>query len=90
MDPAVESITSGALGWDFALAKFISAMGIGLFGGVVTMIFAIRVVFEDPLRENPEVGERRGIKAAVQYKPKWSFWRVAERVKIFNQQPSKI
>ena len=87
MDPAVVSITSGALGWNFALAKTISATGIGLFGGVVTVIFAIRLVFADPLRENPEVGECRAIKAAFQDKPKWSFWRDAEQVKIFNQQP---
>ena len=33
-----------------------AAVGIGLFGGAVTMIFAKSVVFADPLRENQKSG----------------------------------
>ena len=34
MDPAMFLITSGTLGWDFAIGKTLAAVGIGLLGGV--------------------------------------------------------
>ncbi|MEK9979025.1 MAG: permease, partial [Paracoccaceae bacterium] len=66
MDPAMFLITSGTLGWEFALGKSMAAVGIGLFGGAVTMIFAKSVVFADPLREKPKVGGCCGVKAPFQ------------------------
>ena len=84
MDPAMFLITSGTLGWEFALGKTMAAVGIGLFGGAVTMIFAKSVVFADPLREKPKVGGCCGVKAPFQDRPLWSFWRDAERVEVFK------
>ena len=84
MDPAMFLITSGTLGWEFALGKTMAAVGIGLFGGAVTMIFAKSVVFADPLREKPKVGGCCGVKAPFQDRPQWSFWRDAERVEVFK------
>ena len=37
MDPAMFAITSGTLGWEFATAKTLSAVGVGLLGGFGTM-----------------------------------------------------
>ena len=56
MDPAMFLVTSGTLGWDFAMAKTIAAVAIGLLGGLGTMFFAASPVFRDPLREKPQVG----------------------------------
>ncbi|MEM6491744.1 MAG: permease, partial [Pseudomonadota bacterium] len=39
MDPPAFLITAGALGWDFAIAKTIAAVGVGLLGG-----FAIKAL----------------------------------------------
>ena len=36
MDPAMFLITSGTLGWKFAAAKTLAAVGLGLFGGMLT------------------------------------------------------
>ena len=71
MDPAMFLITSGTLGWEFALGKTMAAVGIGLFGGAVTMIFAKSVVFADPLQErarneNPKPRQRNRKQRAFQ------------------------
>ena len=74
MDPAMFLITSGTLGWDFALAKTLAAVGIGLFGGLGTMAFAASPVFRDPLREKPQVGGCCGAKRPFSGRPVWRFW----------------
>ena len=84
MDPAMFAITSGTLGFDFAIAKTLAAVSLGLFGGFVTMAFAKRAVFVDPLREKPQVGGCCGVKAPFQGDPVWSFWKVDERRLAFR------
>ncbi|MEO1140200.1 MAG: permease [Pseudomonadota bacterium] len=84
MDPAMFLITSGTLGWDFAIGKTISAVGLGLFGGFATMLLARSVVFADPLREKPAVGGCCGVKKPFEGKPVWTFWGEADRNVIFR------
>lgn len=52
MDSAMFLITSGALGFDFAIAKTPAAVGVGvgLLGGFTVNTFASSVVFANPLR----------------------------------------
>ncbi len=85
MDPAMFLITSGTLGWDFAIAKTVSAVGLGLFGGFVTMLLARSVVFADPLREKPQVGGCCGVKKPFEGKPVWRFWSDAPRIAVFRE-----
>lgn len=85
MDPAMFAITAGGLGFDFALAKTGAAVGIGLLGGLGTMVFARSVVFADPLREKPQVGGCCGVKKPFQGKPVWRFWGEAERRETFRE-----
>ena len=85
MDPAMFLITSGTLGWDFAIAKTVSAVGLGLFGGFVTMLLARSVVFADPLREKPQVGGCCGVKKPFEGKPVWRFWSDATRTAVFRE-----
>lgn len=84
MDPAMFLITSGTLGFDFALGKTIAAVGMGLFGGSLTMLFAKSAVFQDPLREKPEVGGCCGVKKPFSGTPVWKFWGDADRRETFK------
>ena len=84
MDPAMFLITSGTLGWEFAVAKTLAAVGLGLFGGFVTMAASRSVVFTDPLREKPQVGGCCSIKKPFSGEPLWRFWQEGERREAFK------
>ncbi len=51
MDPAMFLITSGELGLGFAIAKTLSAVGLGLFGGFTVKALARSTLFADPLKK---------------------------------------
>lgn len=84
MDPAMFTITAAELGVDFALAKTLAAVSLGMFGGFATMIFANSPVFAYPLREKPQVGGCCGVKQPFQGQPVWRFWQEAERRVVFK------
>ncbi len=84
MDPAMFLITSGTLGWEFAIAKTIAAISIGLLGGFATMLTARSPVFADPLREKQQVGGCCGVKKPFEGKPLWAFWRESPRIAAFK------
>ena len=86
MDPAMFLITSGTLGWEFAIGKTLAAVGIGLLGGVGTMVLKNSPVFADPLREKPQVGGCCGVKKPFQGKPVWRFWNEAGRRETFRTE----
>jgi uncharacterized membrane protein YraQ (UPF0718 family) len=67
MDPAMFAITSGTLGWDFALAKTLAAVGLGMFGG-----FGVMLAANTPLFAKPFSGQ-----------PVWRFWPYAPRRAVF-------
>lgn len=50
--PAMLSATVATLGWNFALGKSVAAVGLGLFGGMATSLFAGRDWAGAPLRTN--------------------------------------
>lgn len=85
MDPAMFSITAGQLGFDFAIAKTLAAVGLGLFGGFVTMSLSKSVIFADPLREKPQVGGCCGVKAPFSETPVWAFWGDGTRRIVFRE-----
>ena len=84
MDPAMFSITSGTLGFEFALAKTVAAVGLGMFGGFATMTFASSAVFADPLREKPQVGGCCGVQKPFSDTPVWKFWGEPDRRAVFK------
>lgn len=84
MDPAMFLITSGTLGWEFAIAKTLAAISIGLMGGFATMLAARSPVFADPLREKPQVGGCCGVKKPFEGKPVWRFWNERPRIEAFK------
>ncbi|SLN39773.1 putative permease [Roseovarius albus] len=84
MDPAMFLITSGTLGWDFAMGKTLAAVGVGLFGGFATLVFARSPLFNDPLREIPKVGCSCGSNNSFDGIPQWRFWTDADRLTAFK------
>jgi len=84
MDPAMFAITSGAISFEFALAKTVAAVALGMFGGFGTLLLSRTAVFTDPLREHPAIGGCCGIKAPFSAKPVWMFWRDGDRMTVFR------
>ena len=84
MDPAMFAITSGTLGWDFALAKTVAAVALGMFGGFGVMLASNSFVFADPLRERPAVGGCCGVKKPFSGTPVWQFWTEKDRRETFR------
>ncbi|MDJ0827537.1 MAG: permease [Rhodobacter sp.] len=85
MDPAMFLITSGTLGWDFALAKTVSAVGLGLMGGVTVKAFASSAVFADPLKPQTAACNACGCGSnPFTGRPHWAFWGEAARRRTFR------
>ena len=84
IDPAQFVLTVGVLGADFAVAKTVAAIGLGLFGGFGTMWLAQMGFLTDPLR--PGVGDGGCRAAAVRagQPPVWTFWREPARTERFR------
>ncbi len=85
MDPMMFSITAGAIGWEFALLKAVSAIGIGALGGYVTMAFMNSPVFRDPLRPTPAKSGCGCGPSPFSGKPAWQFWGEAQRRETFRK-----
>jgi uncharacterized membrane protein YraQ (UPF0718 family) len=74
IDPSMFVLTAGLLGTEFALAKTLAAIGLGLFGGYVTLALDRAGALRDPLRDGVGSG---GCAASSVRAPKpvvWSFW----------------
>lgn len=86
MDPPMFAITTGALGLDFAIAKTVAAVAIGLLGGFGVMALARSAIFADPLRPGGMAGTSSccAKKSPFGERPVWAFWRGEGRVAIFR------
>jgi uncharacterized membrane protein YraQ (UPF0718 family) len=84
MDPAMFLITSGTLGWEFAIAKTVAAVSLGIFGGLGMLALSRSVVFANPLREKPQIGGCCGVQEPFTGKPQWKFWSDADRREVFK------
>ncbi|MEL6913770.1 MAG: permease [Pseudomonadota bacterium] len=85
MDPAMFTITAGAISWEFAVAKTVAAVGLGLMGGFVTLAFMKTPIFADPLRERPA---QRGCgcgPSPFSGAPVWRFWQDGKRRATFRE-----
>ena len=85
MDPAMFLITSGTLGFDFALAKTLGAVGMGIMGGFVVRTFAQGPIFANPLREKPADQACGCGTNPFSGKPEWIFWHEADRREAFRK-----
>ncbi|MBX2885313.1 MAG: permease [Granulosicoccus sp.] len=82
MDPPTFAITAGALGWQFAVGKTVTAVAAGLLGGFVMMWLTALGVFSDPLRPRSSAVSCCSASNADATVMGW-FWPSTERRQIF-------
>ena len=87
IDPASFVLTTGLLGFEFAIAKTVAAISLGLFGGFMTLLLTRTGQLQKPLR--PEVSSSSssgGCAGSTVSQPSeivWQFWRVPSRRQKF-------
>lgn len=79
MDPSMFVMTAGVLDLDFAVAKTLAALGLGLFGGLAVHLLARRGGLADPLRDGVGNGGCGGAKVRAPKPVAWRFWDDPER-----------
>ena len=89
MDPSMFALTSGVLGTEFALAKTLAALGIGMLGGAVTHGLTTLGGLSDPLRVGVGNGGCGGAKVRVNKPVVWRFWRERSRTETFWKEALK-
>ncbi|MEM9144617.1 MAG: permease [Pseudomonadota bacterium] len=85
MDPPQFFITAGALGFEFAIAKTIFAVVLGLGGGFVVKALVQSGAFANPLRAQKSCGSCCGTGKAMRQRPVWKFWEEAPRRQAFAE-----
>lgn len=88
MDPPQFAITTGALGMEYAVAKVIFAVMIGIAGGLVMQALIARGAFVNPLVNQPKSGccgpsTGCGTGDTLAARPVWRFWTEAPRRAAF-------
>ncbi len=89
MDPSMFVLTTGVLGTQFAVAKALAAVGIGLLGGAVTHSIMRAGGLSDPLREGVGNGGCAGAKVRVVKPVVWRFWTEPARMDKFRREALK-
>ncbi len=88
MDPAMFLITSSALGVDFAIAKTLAAVGLGIFGGFGVKMLAPTGLFDNPLKQ-VEKGGCGCASNSFEGQPVWKFWGETRRREVFRTEALK-
>ncbi|SEK40618.1 permease [Pacificibacter marinus] len=89
MDPSMFVLTTGVLGIEFAIAKTIAALSLGIFGGFVVHALSRAGGLSDPLREGVGNGGCGGAKVRTAQPVVWKFWRDTARVQKFWRESIK-
>ncbi|HEY9079184.1 permease [Magnetovibrio sp.] len=89
MDPSMFVLTSGEIGLDFAIAKTIAAIAMGLFGGVAVLALSGASFMQAPLRLGVGNGSCAGAKVRNPKAVRWAFWRESERTAKFAREGLK-
>lgn len=84
IDPPTLLITASALGWDFAIAKAIAAIALGLFGGFAVSAMMKGGLFADPLRQGSGATCCGCGPSPFTATPVWKFWTEGERRQTFG------
>jgi uncharacterized membrane protein YraQ (UPF0718 family) len=85
MDPSMFVLTAGVLDFEFAVAKTVAAIGLGVFGGTVVHLMMQGGAFADPLREGIGNGGCGGANIRAPKPVVWRFWADAERQAKFGK-----
>lgn len=85
MDPSMFVLTAGVLGVEFAVAKTLAAVGLGLFGGIAVHLLSRGGAFAEPLREGVGNGGCGGARVRAPKPVVWRFWQNADRRAKFGK-----
>lgn len=89
MDPSMFVLTTGVIGLEFAVAKTLAALGLGITGGLVVHALTISGGLTDPLRPAIGSGGCGGRKVRDPQPVVWRFWTDADRrAKFFKEARS--
>jgi uncharacterized membrane protein YraQ (UPF0718 family) len=83
MDPNQFMITAGELGLQFATARALAAIGMGLVSGYATMALIRTVGLSNPLRFKVRIVGDNKYDPTVAAERKWRFWEDDARARIF-------
>jgi uncharacterized membrane protein YraQ (UPF0718 family) len=84
VDPPSLLITAGALGWNFAIAKAIIAVTLGLAGGFIVSFLVKTGAYKNVLRPRKSAGCGCG-PSPIDQKPIWKFWTETQRRTTFKE-----
>jgi uncharacterized membrane protein YraQ (UPF0718 family) len=92
MSPSMFVVTAAGLGLEFAVVKTLSAIGIGLAAGGLTLLLQRAGVFRNPLRpmvaSSGTNGDPAGkIRGGVTV---WRIWQDPERVRVLRQKTAAM
>lgn len=90
MDPSMFVLTAGVLGMDFAIAKTITAVALGLLGGFTVHALAQTGMLDNVLREGVGNGGCGGAKVRTQKPVVWRFWTEPARREKFGKEALSI
>ena len=90
MDPSMFVLTTGVLGLEFALAKTLAAVGLGLFGGWTVHLLGRAGGLAAPLREGIGDGGCGGGKVRDPKPVAWRFWNHADRRAKFGREAVSV
>lgn len=90
MDPSMFVLTTGVLGLEFAIAKTLAAVGLGILGGWAAHLLNRAGALSDPLREGVGNGGCGGSKVRTPKPVVWRFWADRERRARFEREVSTI
>lgn len=74
MDPSMFVLTAGVLDLEFAVAKTLAAIGLGVFGGLMAHLLSRTAALAAPLREGIGNGGCGGSKIRAPQPVVWRFW----------------
>ncbi len=86
IDPSMFALTVGVLGFEFAIAKTLAAIGLGIGGGFVTLALTRSGAFADPLRDGVGNGGCSAARVRDPKPPVWAFWHDRERLAKFRRE----
>jgi uncharacterized membrane protein YraQ (UPF0718 family) len=86
IDPSMFALTVGVLGFEFAVAKTLAAIGLGVMGGYVTLALTRSGAFADPLREGVGNGGCGASSVRNPKPPVWAFWHDTDRRAKFRRE----
>ncbi len=85
-DPAMFSLTAATLGFQFAIAKTIAALMLGIFGGTACAIISSRQWVQSPLRESGLAATLGQQAPCTSSHIEYAFWRDATRRQQFKRE----